>query len=65
MAHCSSTRASASRLTTKPEAPHLSMKGRVWCKVEVAGMWHTFDRPEAQGGTWILSPWLKVTEILS
>lgn len=51
--------------TTKPEAPHLSTRGRVWCRVEVTGLVTEFTRPESQGGTWILSPWLKVTEILS
>jgi hypothetical protein len=38
----------------KPEAPHLSVKNRVWCEVEVNDFTE-FDRPECQGGKWILS----------
>jgi len=45
----------------KPEAPHLSMQGRVWVKAEVVD-YELFERPEAQGGTWILAQWMKIIE---
>ena len=51
----------------KPYAPHLKSgpdSGRVWCLCEVRGVCVEFKRPAAQGGEWILSPWLKVIEIL-
>ena len=48
---------------TKPEAPHLSKKGRVWCKVELKGV-KEFSRPEAQGGTWLLAKQMKVLKEL-
>lgn len=52
----------------KPEAPHLKKNPdnklpRVWCKVEVTGT-ELYDRPESQGGTWVLAERLKVLEIL-
>lgn len=47
----------------KPEAPHLSEKGRVWCKVIVADF-QVLDRPKSQGGTWVLAKQMKVLEIL-
>ena len=43
----------------KPVAPHLSEKGRTWIKVEVTG-WKSYDRPESQGGSWILADRMKV-----
>ena len=45
--------------TLKPEAPHLSEKGRVWCEVEIED-YEYYDRPESQGGTWVLAKRLKV-----
>ena len=45
---------------TKPVAPHLSKKGRVWCEVELVGV-QKYDRPESQGGAWLLARGLKVT----
>jgi hypothetical protein len=38
----------------KPKAPHLSKKDRVWVEVEVENF-ETFNRPESQGGEWILA----------
>ncbi len=35
----------------KPEAPHLSTRGRVWCMVDI-GDFTEHHRPEAQGGLW-------------
>lgn len=49
--------------TLKPGAPHLSNKGRVWCKVEVEDFTY-FTRPESQGGKWLLAKKLKVLEEL-
>lgn len=40
--------------TRVPVAPHLSEKGRVWCVIEVED-YETYDRPESQGGEWILA----------
>lgn len=47
----------------KPEAPHLSTKGRVWCEVEIAD-YEYYNRPESQGGTWVLADELKVIKEL-
>jgi hypothetical protein len=47
----------------KPEAPHLSKKGRVWCKVIIDGVTE-HQRPESQGGLWYTAKTLRVTEIL-
>ena len=49
--------------TLKKHAPHLSKKNRVWCKVELKDI-KKFNRPESQGGTWVLAKHLKVLEIL-
>jgi hypothetical protein len=49
--------------TLKQEAPHLSEKGRVWCRVALEGC-KLYDRPESQGGTWVLAERLKVLEVL-
>jgi len=49
--------------TTKPEAPHLSEKGRIWCKVLLRGV-KKYARPESQGGSWLLARQLKVLEVL-
>ncbi len=49
--------------TFKLEAPHLSMKNRVWGEVEVKDF-TTYDRPINQGGKWILAKWMKVIRIL-
>ena len=38
----------------KPEAPHLSEKGRVWRKVEVEDYIY-IERPVQQGKTWMLA----------
>lgn len=48
----------------KPIAPHLKMKlssgeQRVWVECEVEG-WTSYDRPESQGGAWILADRMKI-----
>ena len=45
--------------TWKPLAPHLSMRGRVWCEVEMDG-WTELPRPERQGGMWYLAKRMKI-----
>jgi len=45
--------------TLKPVAPHLSTKGRVWVEVEVEDI-EKYQRPESQGGTWVLAQRMKV-----
>ena len=45
-------------------APHLKMRlangeQRVWVEVEVED-WTTYNRPESQGGTWILAQRMKI-----
>ena len=43
----------------KPEAPHLKIEGRVWREVEIEGITE-FNRPECQGGTWLLADQMKI-----
>jgi len=50
--------------TKTPSAPHLSQRGRVWCKVLVENF-KEFVRPAAQGGSWLLAERMKVLEILN
>lgn len=45
--------------TMKPNAPHLSKKDRVWVEVEVKD-YSFFERPESQGGKWILAQKMKI-----
>lgn len=45
--------------TLKPVAPHLSTKGRVWCEVSIKEI-VKYQRPESQGGTWVLAQRMKV-----
>ena len=42
--------------TLKPEAPHLKedKDNRVWVQVFLTGDIEMYDRPESQGGTWVL-----------
>ena len=49
--------------SSRPEAPHLSTRGRVWAEVALFG-WHEYRRPDRQGGVWFLSQWLKVVRVL-
>lgn len=43
-------------------APHLTLKGRVWCRVEMTD-WVKIKRPAAQGGFWYLSEKLRVVRV--
>lgn len=49
--------------TLAPVAPHLSTKGRIWAKVEIEN-YKKYNRPESQGGTWVLAERMKVLELL-
>lgn len=55
--------------TLKKEAPHLSQggegagKNRVWVEVEVE-RYELFNRPESQGGTWVLADKMRINKIL-
>lgn len=50
--------------TLVPVAPHLSPKGRVWCRVDIED-YQCYSRPESQGGTWVLAKRMKLNEVLS
>lgn len=54
----------------EPEAPHIADKLasgeiRVWMKCEAKGKMQKYDRPESQGGAWLLVEWLKPLEIIT
>ena len=46
-----------------PNAPHLSKDGRVWVEVECSGA-EEINRPECQGGTWLLAKQMKIVGIM-
>jgi len=46
----------------KPYAPHLSKKGRVWCRVSLRGV-QEHHRPAAQGGLWYIAEWMRIETI--
>lgn len=55
--------------TMNQSAPHLTMKPRgglprVWARVEVKDF-KKYQRPESQGGTWLLAQHMKVLEVLA
>ena len=52
-----------------PVAPHLKTKlacgeQRVWVECEVED-WTTYDRPESQGGDWILAQKIKIIRVMN
>lgn len=54
--------------TFKKYAPHLKMvlangEVRRWCKVEIED-YSTYNRPESQGGAWLLANKIKFKEII-
>lgn len=49
--------------TSLPNAPHLSEKNRVWCKVEIED-YEKYIRPKSQGGIWYLAKRIKIIEII-
>lgn len=52
-----------------PHAPHLMTEShsikRVWCEIEIGEDYKTYDRPESQGGSWILAEQIKVVKRLT
>ena len=40
--------------TEVPHAPHLSLKGRIWCEVDIED-YEVVIRPAMQGGIWYLA----------
>ena len=53
----------------QPVAPHIadelkSGEKRIWMKCEAKGEMKKYDRPESQGGAWLLVEWLKPLEII-
>ena len=48
---------------SKPQAPHLSTKNRIWCKVEIKD-YTKLIRPKSQGGVWYLANKMKVIKEL-
>jgi len=49
--------------TSNPVAPHLSMKNRVWVKLEMEDFVE-FKRPTSQGGLWYLAKRIKLIEVI-
>ena len=49
--------------TNKPEAPHLSNKGRAWYEVEIED-YTDFKRPASQGGLWHLANKMRIIKKL-
>lgn len=47
--------------TKEPKADHLSVKNRVWCKVEIED-YYIFERPKYQGGVWYIANKMRVLE---
>lgn len=47
----------------KPEAPHLSKKGRIWYKVFMEE-YERIERPPSQGGVWFLAGKITILEPL-
>lgn len=54
--------------TLKADAPHLKLRPkrgrrRMWVRVDVEG-YRTFNRPESQGGAWVLAERMRISGIL-
>lgn len=49
---------------SKKSAPHLSKRGRVWCRVDMMGEVIAHKRPRSQGGLWYTAQWMRVLEVL-
>ena len=50
--------------TFVPVAPHLSEKDRIWCECQAFNI-RRFQRPQSQGGTWVLAKHLRVMRELT
>ena len=51
-------------ICSKPEAPHLTNKNRIWCKVEF-DLHLSYIRPMCQGGVWHLGNTMTILEEMS
>ena len=54
--------------TLQPHAPHLKTdlangEKRVWVEVEIEDVEY-YDRPESQGGTWVLARHMRINKVL-
>ena len=49
---------------SKKSAPHLSKRGRVWCKVSLQGV-KEHHRPRSQGGLWYTAKIMRVDKVLA
>lgn len=49
--------------TLLPVAPHLSTKDRIWVEVEIESC-SFYERPESQGGTWVLAKEMKINKLI-
>ena len=49
--------------TFVPVAPHLKEEGRVWVEC-IAQNYDTFNRPQSQGGSWVLAERIKFLRIV-
>ena len=47
--------------TSQPHAPHLSLKDRVWLKIEM-DEYDNFSRPAHQGNLWYLAKKIKIID---
>lgn len=47
--------------TAQPQAPHLSLRDRVWCRVKIHD-YIAINRPAHQGGRWFLAKHMTVLE---
>lgn len=45
-------------------APHLSKRNRVWCRVEISGKIDEHQRPASQGGLWFTAEKMRILEIV-
>ena len=50
--------------TSKPEAPHFSVKGRAWFEVQIYD-YTEFTRPKSQGGVWYIAKMMRVLNAVS
>ena len=50
--------------TKEMSAPHMTLAGRVWCRV-LAADWTEFPRPQSQGWSWILANRINILEVMA
>jgi hypothetical protein len=47
----------------QPFAPHLTLRGRIWCEVELRDA-QPLVRPAVQGGQWWIANWMRVVRVM-